>query len=129
VFLGRQRFFDGTAFHRVIEGFMAQGGDPNTLGTNRSTWGFGGPGYSMPIEVTTGGLTFDGAGVVGMANAGPGTNGSQFFITFAAAHHLDGGLYTIVGRVLEGLEVLPSVARGEPPTTPTRVIRAYVVER
>ncbi|MBX7195728.1 MAG: peptidylprolyl isomerase [Sandaracinaceae bacterium] len=129
VFLARQRFFDGTNFHRVIEGFMAQGGDPNTLGASRSRWGLGDAGYAMDIEVTSGGATFDGPGVMGMANAGPGTNSSQFFLTFASAHHLDGGGFTIVGRVTEGLDVLPSIARGEPPTTPTVVTRAYIVQR
>lgn len=129
VFLARHRFFDGTAFHRVLAGFMAQGGDPNTLGPDRSRWGYGDAGYGMAIEVTGGGITFDGPGVMGMANAGPGTNGSQFFLTFAAAHHLDGGAFTIVGRVIEGLEVLPAIARGEPPATPTVVSRAYVVQR
>jgi cyclophilin family peptidyl-prolyl cis-trans isomerase len=125
--LARHRFFEGIAFHRVIAGFMAQGGDPNTVGGAQSTWGTGGPGYEFGLEIDPS-LTFDGAGVVGMANAGPETNGSQFFITFAAARHLDGG-YTIFGRVIEGLDVLSAIAIGEPPATPTRIRSVTIIQR
>jgi cyclophilin family peptidyl-prolyl cis-trans isomerase len=127
VWLARHRFFEGIAFHRVIAGFMAQSGDPNTVSGPTSTWGTGGPGYQFGLEIDPS-LSFDGAGVVGMANAGPETNGSQFFITFAAAAHLDGG-YTIFGRVIDGLDTLSTIAIGEPPPTPTRILAVTIIER
>ncbi len=95
VFLARQGWFDGVTFHRVIPGFVAQAGDP-------SATGLGNPGYYFNNEVND--LKFDKAGFVGMANAGPDTNGSQFFITFAPAEHLN-GRHTIFGRVISGLEI------------------------
>ena len=82
-------FYDGLKFHRVIEGFMIQGGDPKGNGS-------GGPGYKFKNESAPG-LTFDVPGVLAMANAGPNTNGSQFFITVGQRHQLDGG-YTIFGK-------------------------------
>ena len=112
VFLARQGFFDDTTFHRVLPGFMAQGGDP--LGT-----GTGGPGYTFANEVDSS-LRFDAAGVLGMANAGPDTNGSQFFITYAAASWLDGG-YTIFGRLTAGMEVLQALTPRDPQKSPTFV--------
>ena len=93
VFLALHRFYDGVPFHRVLDGFMAQTGDPTGTGT-------GGPGYTFPDEIAPG-LSFDERGVVAMANAGPDTNGSQFFITFNAAQWLDGN-YNIFGRVVGG---------------------------
>ena len=104
VALAASGFYDGTPFHRVLDGFMAQGGDPT--GTGR-----GGPGYQFDNE--TADLSFDGPGVVGMANSGPDTNGSQFFITFAPATHLDGG-YTIFGEVIEGQENVDALTRINP---------------
>lgn len=127
VWLARHRFFEGIAFHRVIAGFMAQSGDPNTVSGPTSTWGTGGPGYQFGLEIHPS-LSFDGAGVVGMANASPDTNGSQFFITFAAARHLDGG-YTIFGRVIDGLDALSAIAIGEPPASPTRILAVTIIER
>ena len=128
VWLARHHYFDGIAFHRVIDGFVAQAGDPNTLSSDRSNWGAGGPGYQFGLEIVSE-LSYDGAGVLGMARTSdPGSNGSQFFITLAAAHNLD-GQYTIFARVTEGAEVLPAIVRGEPPATPTRMTRVYVVER
>jgi cyclophilin family peptidyl-prolyl cis-trans isomerase/Flp pilus assembly protein TadD len=112
VFLARQGFFDHTTFHRVLSGFMAQTGDP--LGT-----GTGGPGYQFANE-TDAGLRFDGPGVLGMANAGPNTNGSQFFITYAAASWLDGG-YTIFGRLTAGMDVLQSLTPRDPTKRPSFV--------
>jgi cyclophilin family peptidyl-prolyl cis-trans isomerase/protein-disulfide isomerase len=104
VFLARQGWYDGVTFHRVIPGFMAQSGDPT--GT-----GYGGPGYAFDNEITN--LKFDGPGVLGMANAGPGSNGSQFFITYAAAPHLDGG-FTIFGRLVSGMDVLQKLTPRDP---------------
>ncbi|MBS3933499.1 MAG: peptidylprolyl isomerase [Truepera sp.] len=107
VFLARHRYFDGIVFHRVLDGFMAQTGDPT--GTGR-----GGPGYQFEDEIVPG-LVHDQKGVVSMANAGPNTNGSQFFITFAATPWLD-GRHTVFGRVVEGLEVLDALTRIDPQT-------------
>lgn len=94
--------YDGTVFHRVIEGFMVQGGDPE--GTGR-----GGPGYTFEDEVPSGGPSFDRAGLLAMANAGPGTNGSQFFVTLGPQPHLT-GKHTIFGEVVEGMEVVEAIA-------------------
>ncbi|RME07136.1 MAG: peptidylprolyl isomerase [Anaerolineae bacterium] len=105
VFLARQGWYDGVTFHRVIPGFMAQAGDPS--GT-----GLGGPGYAFANEVSEN-LTFDRAGLLAMANAGPDTNGSQFFITYGPAEHLNGG-YTIFGEVLEGMDVLNALTPRDP---------------
>jgi cyclophilin family peptidyl-prolyl cis-trans isomerase len=110
VFLSRDGFYDGVTFHRVLDGFMAQGGDPT--GT-----GMGGPGYEYEYEGSD--LTFDKAGVVAMANSGPATptNGSQFFITFGPASFLDGG-YTIFGQVIEGMDVVNEITRRDPEQNP-----------
>ena len=109
VFLAREGYFDGLTFHRVLDGFMAQGGDPT--GT-----GMGGPGYEFENEESD--LTFDKAGIVAMANAGPDTNGSQFFITFAPTPHLNGG-YTIFGQVIEGMDVVNAITLRNPDENPT----------
>ena len=109
VFLAREGYFDGVTFHRVLEGFMAQGGDPT--GTGR-----GGPGYQFVNEDSE--LKFDKAGVVAMANAGRNTNGSQFFITFAPQTYLNGG-YTIFGQVVSGMEVVNGLKRRDPDERPT----------
>lgn len=109
VFLAREGFFDGVTFHRVLEGFMAQGGDPTGTGG-------GGPGYRFVNEDSD--LTFDKAGVVAMANAGRDTNGSQFFITFGPAEFLNGG-YTIFGQVVEGMDVVNGITRRDPDMNPT----------
>lgn len=108
VFLAREGFYDGTTFHRVLEGFMAQGGDP--LGT-----GAGGPGYEFENEDSD--LTFDKEGVVAMANAGRDTNGSQFFITFGPQEMLNGG-YTIFGQVIEGMDVVMGITLRDPDAIP-----------
>lgn len=109
VFLACKGFFDGTTFHRVLEGFMAQGGDPTGTGA-------GGPGYQFVNEDSD--LTFDKDGVVAMANAGRDTNGSQFFITFGSQDFLNGG-YTIFGQVTEGMDVVNSITRRDPDQAPT----------
>jgi len=105
VFLARDGFYDGTTFHRVIKGFMAQGGDPTGSGR-------GGPGYRFADELSPE-LRHDGPGVLSMANAGPGTNGSQFFITHSATPHLD-DRHAVFGRVVEGLDVVLAIPERDP---------------
>lgn len=109
-FLAGEGFYDGTAFHRVIDGFMVQGGDPT--GTGR-----GGPGYQFEDEVTGNPLTHD-LGAVSMANAGPDTNGSQFFITRAPQPHLD-GQHTVFGEVVDGQDVVDAIEQGDTMTSVT----------
>jgi cyclophilin family peptidyl-prolyl cis-trans isomerase/protein-disulfide isomerase len=105
VFLARQGWFDGITFHRVLPGFVAQTGDPSGTGQ-------GNPGYMFNNESDPT-LKFDQAGVVGMANSGPDTNGSQFFITYAPAPNLNGS-YTIFGKVISGMEVLEQLTPRDP---------------
>jgi cyclophilin family peptidyl-prolyl cis-trans isomerase/protein-disulfide isomerase len=105
IFLAENGWFDGITFHRVLPGFVAQTGDPS--GT-----GFGSPGYRFGNE-TSPDLVFDREGLVAMANAGPDSNGSQFFITYAEAPSLNGG-YTIFGEVIEGMEVVKSISPRDP---------------
>ncbi|HET6770164.1 MAG TPA: peptidylprolyl isomerase [Actinomycetota bacterium] len=100
LFLVKKGFYDGTTFHRIIKGFMNQGGDPE--GTGR-----GGPGYQFEDEVDNG-LKFDQVGLLAMANSGPNTNGSQFFITTGDASHLN-GKHTIFGKVIGGMEVVDAL--------------------
>lgn len=111
VFLARNHFYAGTRFHRVIDGFMAQGGDPLSKDASlRSAWGTGGPGYEFGYEVNNG-LDFNSAGVLGMArSASPDSQGSQFFITLAPASFLN-DQYTVFGRVVEGMDVLKALTK------------------
>jgi len=102
VFLALERFYDGTTFHRVIPGFMAQGGDPDGTGA-------GGPGYSFADEFSKHRHV---TGALSMANAGPNTNGSQFFITYAPQHHLD-NRHSVFGQLTEGMDVLKRIEAGD----------------
>jgi cyclophilin family peptidyl-prolyl cis-trans isomerase len=114
----RKPFFDGLVFHRVVPGFVIQGGDP--LGT-----GEGGPGYAFPDEFVAG-LGHDSAGVLSMANDGPDTNGSQFFITLAPAERLD-FLHSVFGRTVRGSDILAKVAQGD--VMHVRILRIGSVAR
>lgn len=114
--LTREGFYDGIIFHRVIEGFMAQTGDPT--GTGR-----GGSGTKLPAEFSS--EPFD-RGTVGMARAqDPNSGDSQFFIMFADGHFLN-GQYTVWGEVIEGMEYVDRIERGEPPRNPDRIVRMQV---
>jgi peptidyl-prolyl cis-trans isomerase B (cyclophilin B) len=104
VFLAGQGFYDGVAFHRVIPDFMVQGGDPTGSGA-------GGPGYRFDCETAGNPLTHE-RGVMSMANAGPNTNGSQFFITHVPCAHLD-GKHTVFGKVTAGLDVVDAIEQGD----------------
>lgn len=110
VFLAREKFYDGTVFHRVIADFMIQGGDPT--GTGR-----GGPGYRFEDEVRNNAHKHQ-IGSLSMANAGPNTNGSQFFITHVATDWLN-GKHTVFGRVTSGQEVVDSIKQGDELTSVT----------
>jgi peptidylprolyl isomerase len=124
VFLARETFYDGLTFHRVEPGFVIQGGDPSGNGT-------GGPGYQFQDEIVDR-LTFDEPGLLAMANSGPDTNGSQFFITLGPAEHLN-GMHTIFGRVRAGMDVAREIeALGAPGgSTSARIFieRVRIIQR
>ena len=101
--LAKRGYYDGVTFHRVIANFMIQGGDPTGSGS-------GGPGYKFEDEFSS--RRHDGPGVLSMANAGPRTNGSQFFITHRATPHLD-GKHTVFGKVVEGQDIVDSIVKGD----------------
>ena len=119
VFLARDGFYDGVVFHRVLDGFMAQGGDPTGSGR-------GGPGYRWDDEASALQIRHDAPGTLSMANAGPNTNGSQFFITFIPTPHLD-GKHAVFGRVADqaSLDALNALQRIDP----QRPNRAVVADR
>jgi cyclophilin family peptidyl-prolyl cis-trans isomerase len=122
IFLAEEDWFNGVTFHRVIPGFVAQAGDPT--GT-----GFGGPGYAFDVEISPE-LSFDRPGLVGMANAGPSSNGSQFFITYRATPELDGG-FTIFGEVISGWNVAENITPRDPQQPgipPGDVIQSVTIE-
>jgi cyclophilin family peptidyl-prolyl cis-trans isomerase len=121
IFLAKAGYYDNTTFHRVIHGFMAQGGDPTATGT-------GGPGYQFKNEIHPD-LTFAEPGMLAMANAGPDTNGSQFFITYTATQSLNGG-YTIFGKVVAGMEVALAISERDPKsaTTPGDALYTVTIE-
>ena len=128
VSLVQKGFYDGTPFHRVIGGFMAQGGDPTGSGR-------GGPGYAIPCECDAPTARQHFYGTLSMAHAGPNTGGSQFFLTFAPTEHLD-GKHTVFGRVIEGFDVLPALARTQDSQgrtvagiEPDRILKATVVRK
>src|SRR5690242_8435327 len=106
VFLARDGFYNNTTFHRVIKGFMAQGGDPQGTGT-------GGPGYQFNDERGALALKHDSEGILSMANAGANTNGSQFFITYGPTPHLN-GKHGVFGKVTKGMDVLHSIRERDP---------------
>ena len=113
VFLVKEGYYDGVTFHRVIADFMIQGGDPT--GTGR-----GGPGYKFEDELKGNPLRHE-TGVISMANAGPNTNGSQFFITHSPQPHLD-GKHTVFGKVTSGMDVVNAVRQGD------KIVKVVVTE-
>jgi len=122
--LVEQGFYDGTPFHRVIGGFMAQGGDPTGTGT-------GGPDYSIACECYEPNARKHFLGSLSMAHAGKDTGGSQFFLTFRPTEHLD-GRHTVFGRVVEGFDVLPKLVRTEGPfagAAPDEIVKAEVIRK
>jgi peptidyl-prolyl cis-trans isomerase B (cyclophilin B) len=104
IFLAREGFYDGVSFHRVIDNFVIQGGDPTGTGS-------GGPGYTFEDEVKENPLIHE-RGSISMANAGPNTNGSQFFIAHSPQPHLN-GKHTVFGKVINGLDVVDSIREGD----------------
>src|SRR3989344_223177 len=106
--LAETSFYDGTLFHRVIDGFMIQGGDPNTKGSDTSSYGRGGPGYAIPDEFVAGISNLK--GTISMANSGPNTGGSQFFINVADNTFLE-GKHAVFGKVLKGMDVAIKISK------------------
>jgi cyclophilin family peptidyl-prolyl cis-trans isomerase len=120
VFLARDGFYNGVTFHRVIPGFMVQGGDPTGTGG-------GGPGYRFADEFSQ---RRHGTGTLSMANAGPNTNGSQFFITYAPTPHLD-GKHSVFGQVIKGMDVMNKITPRDPsknPSTKGDIIKTITIK-
>lgn len=131
--LSRDGFYDGTRFHRVIAGFMIQGGDPNTKTDDERRWGTGGPGWSVDAEFND---VHHERGILSMARSSdPNSAGSQFFVVHGEAGFLD-GQYTVFGKLVEGFEVLDEIAgaatvpggEGSRPVDPVAINKATVVE-
>lgn len=123
--LAKEGFYDGTRFHRVISGFMIQGGDPLSKDEAQSArWGTGGPGYKFADEISA--SNRNDVGTISMANAGPNTNGSQFFINVAANNFLD-TKHTVFGKVIKGMDVITGIENT--PTSNERPIEAVIIEK
>ena len=123
--LAGEGFYDGTKFHRVIKGFMIQGGDPLTKDdTKASMWGTGGPGYKFNDEITS--ANKNDVGTISMANSGPNTNGSQFFINVNANNFLD-SKHTVFGKVIKGMEVVTAI-ENTPTALGDRPLEAMVIK-
>jgi len=131
--LAQQGFYDGTKFHRVIKNFMIQGGDPLTKDDSKQAyWGTGGPGYEIPDEFGEG-LKHDTVGMLSMANSGPNTGGSQFFITVFPTPHLD-GKHAIFGKIVEGYDVVEKISKvktvpGDRPLQPVVIKRIRITDK
>jgi cyclophilin family peptidyl-prolyl cis-trans isomerase len=125
--LAESKFYDGTLFHRVIKGFMIQGGDPLTKGSDKTVYGTGGPGYAFEDEINDVKLV---RGVLAMANAGPNTNGSQFFIVTAPATPWLDGQHTVFGKVIAGMDVVDKIENTQtgPNDLPVNEIKVTGVE-
>jgi len=124
--LAEQKFYDGTRFHRVIKDFMIQGGDPQSKDLKLADrWGTGGPGYQFADEISA--TNHNDVGTIAMANSGPNTNGSQFFVNTAANNFLD-GKHTVFGRVVSGMDVIKEIEAN--PTGPNdRPVKEVVIEK
>lgn len=138
--LVNEGFYNGTLFHRVIDGFMIQGGDPNTKGADVMTYGTGGPGYAIPDEHIVGEGLSNLRGTISMANSGPNSGGSQFFINVADNVYLDfdkeplQSKHPVFGRVIDGMDVVDAIAQVEVdsqsnlPVDPVKIESAEVIE-
>jgi peptidylprolyl isomerase len=125
-------FYDGIKFHRVIPNFMVQGGDPLTKEADTSRWGTGGPGYSIKDEFVKGDLLTNTRGTISMANSGPNTGGSQFFINVADNTFLD-GKHPVFGRVISGMDVVDQIVHADRnerdmPLKPITILKATLRE-